>query len=1594
MPDTLESLGFEPEATPRNYDTPLAPADEQKFQAWKQKFAPNDSGADYDLRGAYKAGLTPDPARGHWPDTFKKPNHPTFSDQSQYSGKDGNVGGHWGDDNSFTPSATNLQQHSPEELQQYFKKTEPGSKLQLSLNSFGFEPETPDPIHANPQHVDELPTQEQFDQAHQSMMQRIRASLRPALDKVSQVNEAAKPYAEKLNQLDERVKAAAETPIAPLLQNVLRPPTQYVEAAPTTTPGKIAQGVGEAATHFGEGLTTPESLALLAGTGGLSMLPKIGSMLPKAVSIYFGSQMLKTAIDKVPEVRDAIKRGDAKAAADGITTAVLSGALAVGAGVHAAGEATPVTEPRTEINTPPEAVHSSVDAGMQALGFEPEQPAAAQPPKAGSTPPPDVAEGVLETGSREAQLEVQARRLKELGFEPEETAQKPAQTEAAAEPTSLENLGFEPDKPADIPAAAEPLQAEKPSEVDAMASPPTDPLAGTIAEIPTGSIKVDPERFQFKQDAIGKGGVTDKLSDVTKWDPDLAGLTHVWRDPEDNETYAVNGHHRVDLANRLEVPSLAVRYLDASSAEEARTQGALINIAEGNGSAIDAAKVFRDANITPEDLAAKGVSIKGEKASQGMALAKLDPFLFRKVVDGDLPVERAALIGGGLENPNDQRGLYDLLEASEKNGKRLTNGTVGEMIRMANAETPKVTETQTDLFGDHEAARSLIKEKGEVSDYVRSRLAQEKRLFTAVSTDKAAARLGDTGNVIQAGDNAQVAQRTAQAQALYDKLSTSSGQVSDSLNAAARQIADGARPNDVKERAYAEIKRGLIEQATALTGGKAPRDRGAGEAGASRSREAGEGQPGFAGRPDAAGDSGSTSGRSDDVSEKPSLFGDFFKDESGTSRVGEIAKEAAGKFAERDIKPAAIKVAAAWDEAKDTTLRLVAPNLRGDAAELTGLTLRERMAQFARRYDQARQRMKDAWQFFDQRSADDNYAFMDDVERGLGRGGNPSAPANNGLEPIARVLARGLDQRRGEVQQLGEGALERFYVNYFPHMFEKPERVPEFVDKFFGGKANLEGPGSFLKRREFPTMKDARAAGLKPISDNPIDLMLAKIREMDRYLLAHNTLRDLAERGIAKRVSPADAPDAQMDLLGGAPLKKEWTVASRKELPPSFVSIHDPIGGGKWFADEGAAQVLNNYLVPGLRAKSGAYRIALGINNSMNQANLGLSAFHMTGEALRSVMNRSALGMKDLFQGQPVRGSIRIVTSPAGPFLDYLQGDKGSREWFKPGSEGAPIAAMIDNLMRGGARAATERDYINNAVASMKREARLGNYGGAALRVIPAFFDATSSLLMNHLVPRIKLGAAMQMAEQEIGRLPASANVDDVRRVMAKVWDSADNRMGQMVYDNLFLNKTLKDAAHLGIRAVGWDLGTVREFGGGAVDAANLLRGKKPVTYDRIAYTMSAAMTTAIAGALYQYLHTGQGPQQVKDYFFPKREDGARYSFPTDIKDVYHYATAPVRTIENKTGPLLNTVLGLMNNRDFYDRPIREEDDPAYKQGVQVLHYLGRQMLPFTVQPAAGKQKLDDPNLEHRIENYLGVGRASGDLQDNQKTRRGKKSPY
>jgi hypothetical protein len=109
-------------------------------------------------------------------------------------------------------------------------------------------------------------------------------------------------------------------------------------------------------------------------------------------------------------------------------------------------------------------------------------------------------------------------------------------------------------------------------------------------------------------------------------------------------------------------------------------------------------------------------------------------------------------------------------------------------------------------------------------------------------------------------------------------------------------------------------------------------------------------------------------------------------------------------------------------------------------------------------------------------------------------------------QPFAKELRRLLDEARDRVRALGTGKLESFIENYFPHIWKDPNKA---TDVFASSPADGRSKDrkSFLKQRKIDTFKEGLDAGLEPISDNPVDLALLKIREMDRYVAAHKTLQ-------------------------------------------------------------------------------------------------------------------------------------------------------------------------------------------------------------------------------------------------------------------------------------------------------------------------------------------------------------------------------------------------------------------------------------------------------------------------------------------------------
>ena len=430
------------------------------------------------------------------------------------------------------------------------------------------------------------------------------------------------------------------------------------------------------------------------------------------------------------------------------------------------------------------------------------------------------------------------------------------------------------------------------------------------------------------------------------------------------------------------------------------------------------------------------------------------------------------------------------------------------------------------------------------------------------------------------------------------------------------------------------------------------------------------------------------------------------------------------------------------------------------------------------------------------------------------------------------------------------------------------------------------------------------------------------------------------------------------------------------------------IVNGHWWAPEQGAHVLNQHLSPGL-AGNALFDVYRAAGNNITSVKLGLSAFHAMVESMNSVLSKAALSLEYATprrlggQGAPGLAMKKGGEILVAPFIDYLRGSKALTEYFTKDPSGDVTRSVVDQIIQGGGRIKRDEFYRSNAAKAFTEALRSGNYPGAAIRAPFAALEKTAAPIMDHLVPRLKLGAFLDLAQLETRRLPNDATPADIQAAYGRAWDSVDNRFGELVYDNLFWPKWVKDVGQITLRALGWQVGTARELGGAAVDTAKYAKdlgtGKTPEVTHRMAYaTALASVGTAFAGALYQYLHTGTLPQDARDYVFPKTgekgPDGQelRAKLPTYAADVYEFTHDPAHTAANKVSDLTSGLIEIAENRDRRGVEIRNPDasvgDQAKELGTYALEKFGT--------PIGIDQARRDQSSTRKVENLFGIGNA------------------
>ncbi len=631
---------------------------------------------------------------------------------------------------------------------------------------------------------------------------------------------------------------------------------------------------------------------------------------------------------------------------------------------------------------------------------------------------------------------------------------------------------------------------------------------------------------------------------------------------------------------------------------------------------------------------------------------------------------------------------------------------------------------------------------------------------------------------------------------------------------------------------------------------------------------------------------------------------------------------------------------------------------------------------FEKQLFRTEQTMKSITKAWDKQPEENRLSFMDKVEAG-----QPVDPKDKDLADMYRKRLNNAYQAISKYKDINQ--LE----NFFPHFWEKPNDVLKNFMPVSAATRPLEGNKSFLHHRLFATIQEGINAGFKPVTTNPEELMQIYEANVGKFLMVQKIKAGLKENN-------------------------QWVnIPSNGKLPPGYTYIEDNIArsyyppveiksatgttknyalAGRAAAPTPIARLINNHLSTDWVSKSPIGKTLMQAKNSINALQLGFSAFHITAETLNAIMTGIDVGLSKIARGQIVSGTKAIATAPFN-IVNYW------RDGLKFYQGNPELMAIENDLFHGGATLKKNQYFKNTVLDNFGKNVREGNMVGALGRAPFAALEAGTRLVFSQ-IPKVKIGAFRQLFSEELERKAGQVASGKITRatIARETWNNIENRFGQINYDNLFWNKTFKAVNMLTWRAVGWNLGTIRELGGGATQdlakfANDTIHGRKPDFTPKMRYTLAIIGVVATLSAIYEYLHTGHGPKTLEEYFYPENGavdqngDPVKVQFPTYMKDIYGYMHHPLQTAGNKLSPELAMIMQLMQNRDYYGNYVYNQKDSLPTELNQTLKYIAGEMAPFSITNLTQLNK-GKASLEEKAEGFMGINKAPAAISESDKT--------
>jgi hypothetical protein len=687
--------------------------------------------------------------------------------------------------------------------------------------------------------------------------------------------------------------------------------------------------------------------------------------------------------------------------------------------------------------------------------------------------------------------------------------------------------------------------------------------------------------------------------------------------------------------------------------------------------------------------------------------------------------------------------------------------------------------------------------------------------------------------------------------------------------------------------------------------------------------------------------------------------------------------------------------------------KIFSPETVDANAKAAVASIRELGGKAARDTEQTAAALEPAWKKVNAMPDADRLNFIDYVEGRSNKyaGLQMKDPA---LQDLADTMRAAFDKRMAKIQALPNHQQMAFVQDYYPHFWKDPNAATQATQS---GAVGRQGSGASLKARTVPTIADGIAMGLEPITTNPLEATMRYVTSMDRFIASTEVLETAKNAGQVRYIRP--------QVMGASGHPNSFKV------PPGWKPINGrgatDATGAQAYAPEGFARIYNNFISRGI-AEHGeeygtAYDAARSTSNAITALELGLSGYHALTMMQESMVNSLASAIGYARAGKPIEAVKSAGETAIAPVSYAFKGKKVQDIYLGLSQGSQEMQKITDLLTAAGGRAkgaehapdynfsktgsywtALKRGALKLQYTADRAEARGANiraFGEArfAAKQVGRIFSTVAQPIFEKYIPLIKNGAFYENMSQWLKAHPNATREEQITAAR-QVWDSIDNRFGEMVQDNIFVDKLLKQAGMLGMRSWSWTIGSGRELVGAARDVARAPfktpAGSGPNEgrwTQKMDYAIALPVVYGTLAALYQGLKTGKPPESMRDLMAPRTGgvdattgEPERLTMPGYMKDVFGFIEHPVTEITNKEATAPRAVGELITNKDWRGDPIFPPD-PSVPEWLKAFwNYAGSTLGPISVRGLMQGQK-EGSNL-NKVETLLGVRTAPRYLTD------------